>query len=113
MSWTRLCSVSGSRKIVRPASNLRTNLEPHCIWFSSGAPKKILPFDQADELLASGPRLSSDLTTIELAFRIHTHRSQLGEMMKALGKGDDTNPCEAVLAHSWMHAHLAVGERHD
>jgi hypothetical protein len=37
--------------------------------------------------------------------------------MKAPGKGDgDTNPCEAhcpVLAHSWMHAHLAVGERHD
>jgi hypothetical protein len=59
MNWTRLCSASAPRKIVRPTSNLRTNVELPYVWFSSGTPKKILPFYRADALTVLVSRLST------------------------------------------------------
>ena len=50
---------SGPRKIVRPTSNLRTNVELPYVWFSSGTPKKILPFYRADALTVLVSRLST------------------------------------------------------
>jgi hypothetical protein len=35
MRWTRLCSVLGPRKMVRPASNLRTNVQLTWRWVGS------------------------------------------------------------------------------
>ena len=61
MSWTRLCSVSGPRKIVRPANNLRTNVQ--LLWIRlvprSLRPPKLLPLVTEPTVRRAAPTTAS------------------------------------------------------
>jgi hypothetical protein len=63
MRWTSLCLVLEPRKMVRPASNLRTNVQLTSYGLvprSAGRFAEIPP-GVADRLLMLGPRLSNEI----------------------------------------------------